>query len=453
MPMEKGPTGKAVKLKRSFVNRLFAELPSLIASNVISAAVADDIRRYYETRASGERRNTVFVVFGIVGSVLVGLGIILLIAYNWSAMTKAVKTVFAFALLAAGIGVSGFAYFTRRDSAAWRESAGTLLFLIIGAVLALIGQIYHLPSDTGAFMLTWVLLAVPVVYMLDASAPAVLYIAGITGWAGIAQSEGGHALLFWPLAAVIAWHFIRHFRENPFSVRSAFIAWSYALAACVSIGVSLEKVIPGLWIIIYSSYFAVLFLIGGIWLSEAPTIWQRPFYIIGSVGVSLLSLVFTFKECWHNVGIGFYRSGGKFHPVAAITDYILVAGLTLLAVYLFIVSIRKRKDIAVILFGLFPVIAAGCYLLAMYRLPFHPAWVFNLYACAIGVAAIISGIRGMRQGIVNGGMLIIAVLIFMRFIDMDLSILARAIVFLVIGCAFLAANAILAKVFKRSAPQ
>lgn len=448
MPMGTGTQVKAAP-NRAFTDRLLSELPALIADNVISAKIADDIRRYYTERASGTPRNTALIVFGIIGSVLVGLGIILLIAYNWGAMTKAIKTVLTFSLLAAGIGVSAYVYFKHKGTA-WRESAGTVHLLVIGAVLALIGQIYHIPSDTGAFMLTWMLLAVPLIYLLDASMPAFLYIAGITVWAGYAQSEGGHALLFWPLAALAAWHFIRHFRKNPFSARSSFIAWGYALAACVSIGITLEKVIPGLWIIIYSSYLAVLFLLGGLYYSEAPSIWQRPFFIIGSVGTAVLSLVFTFDDCWHHVGIYHYRAGGRFHAIAAIPDYILVVGFFATAVFLFITAIRKRQSAVVIAFGALPIIAALCYIAAMFTPPMPSMLIFNIFALALGVSAIVSGIRSARQGIINGGMLIIAVLIITRFIDMQLSLLTRAVVFLVIGAAFLVTNAVLARALKKA---
>ncbi|MEK6793738.1 MAG: DUF2157 domain-containing protein [Spirochaetota bacterium] len=447
--MDRDDTPKTASPSRSFINHLLSELPVLISSNVISAKTADDIRRYYDSRAAGDRRNTAFIVFGIAGSVLVGLGIMLLIAYNWGAMTRSIKTVLTFALLAAGIAASAYAYFVKRSSRAWGESAGTVHFLFIGAVIAVIGQIYHIPADTGAFMLTWMLLAVPLVYLLNASAPALLYIVGITAWAGYAQSEGGHALIFWPLAAVIAWHFIRHFRENPYSVRSSFIAWGYSLAACVSIGISLEKVVPGLWVIIYSSYLAILFLIGGMWFEEAPTIWQRPFYIIGAIGTAVISLIFTFGDCWYNVGIHHYRAGGRFHSFAAIPDYILLIGLFSLAVHLFIVALRKHRRVIVLVFGALPFVTLGCYLLAMFKAPVHPISIFNLYSFVLGVAAIVHGIRYTRQGIVNGGMLILAVLIGARFVDMHMSLLIRAVIFLIIGASFLVTNAVLARMFKR----
>ena len=58
----------------------------------------------------------------------------------------------------------------------------------------------------------------------------------------------------------------------------------------------------------------------------------------------------------------------------------------------------------------------------------------------LGVAALFIGVRERRLGKINGGMLILSVLIVMRFFDMDIGFIAKGIVFIVLGIAFLVAN-------------
>ena len=54
------------------------ELPHLVANNVISAQTATDIERYYAGKKDPEN-NMLLTVFGVLGGLLTGLGIILIL--------------------------------------------------------------------------------------------------------------------------------------------------------------------------------------------------------------------------------------------------------------------------------------------------------------------------------------------------------------------------------------
>ena len=58
------------------------DIPELVKADIISQDTADKISAYY-CRQAGQSTNRLFVVFGILGSIFVGLGIILIIAHNW----------------------------------------------------------------------------------------------------------------------------------------------------------------------------------------------------------------------------------------------------------------------------------------------------------------------------------------------------------------------------------
>ncbi|OQW95147.1 MAG: hypothetical protein BWK77_08005 [Verrucomicrobia bacterium A1] len=77
--------------------------------------------------------------------------------------------------------------------------------------------------------------------------------------------------------------------------------------------------------------------------------------------------------------------------------------------------------------------------------------LFNAYVLVLGVAALFIGVRERRLGKINGGMLILSVLIVLRFFDMDIGFVAKGIVFIVLGIAFLLANIFVSRWMRRAA--
>ena len=68
------------------------------------------------------------IVFGVLGAILVGLGMVLIIAHNWDDLSRMTKTGLAFLPLLLGQGLCGYVLLRKQDSVAWRESATAFLF-------------------------------------------------------------------------------------------------------------------------------------------------------------------------------------------------------------------------------------------------------------------------------------------------------------------------------------
>src|SRR5579871_1548607 len=148
---------------------LYDQLPVWVSEGVLPADAAEKLRRRYgEPPAAGGKQWAV-LIFGIIGAVLIGAGIILVVAHNWDDLSRPARTVLAFIPLLASIAVGGLALIRYSDSAAWREGAGAYWALTIGATISLIAQIYQIHGDTARFFLTWILLALPIVYLLDSA--------------------------------------------------------------------------------------------------------------------------------------------------------------------------------------------------------------------------------------------------------------------------------------------
>ena len=431
-------------MNKKGIRWLYRELPELVTKGILAPESAERLRQYYSSIKGKSGRRIALIVFSMLGALLIGAGIILLLAHNWSNLSRPVRTIFALAPLILAQLLAGWTICCQKESVAWREGTATFLTLMIGASIALVGQTYHVPGDMGNFLLTWMLLSVPLVYLLGASLPVILYLAGITAWAGYAQSMGGHAILFWPMAALIVPYFVQSAKKGRYTIRTIILAWAIALCLCVATGVVLEKVLPGLWIVIYASLFAVLYFTGGHWFDEAPTIGQRPFYSVGAGGIFVLSLLLTYKWFWREIGWDYYRAGGRFHKFAAIPDYVLLAALLIGALCLLVTCVRRREG-AKLLFGVLPILTVIGYVFAAGKNVIFPLILFNLYLFVLGVGTITNGLRKGRLSIVNAGMLILMVMIVARFFDTGMGFVIRGLAFIIIGIGFLTTNLVLVR--------
>ncbi len=419
---------------------LYRELPALLNDGVVNAETAEKLRAYYGEIKEGGKGRFVLILFGALGALLIGSGIILLLAHNWDELSRAARTVLSFVPLLIGQALAGWTLARKNESVAWREGAATFLMLAIGASISLIGQTYHISGDLGKFLLTWMLLSMPLVYLLGATAPAILYLWGITAWAGVRQYEAGHALFFWPLAALVIPHFWQTVKENRYGIRAVWLAWGISLSLCVATGIVLEGALAGLWIVVYSGLFAVLFLVGSSYFGESSTLWQRPFQTFGAAGIAVLALLFTYKWPWEKIGWANYRTGAAFHAVAAIFDYVLAAALVLVTLY-FLFGQMHHWQISTLLFGVVPIISIiGYVFTASSTNEAFALILFNLYLFALGLITTITGIRNSQLGSVNAGMLILAALIVARFFDSDLGFVIRGLAFILVGIGFLLTN-------------
>lgn len=440
-------------MNRRAIGWLYAELPGLVAAGVLTPEAADRLRAHYGAEAGRGRRLGV-VICSILGALLIGAGIILLLAHNWSELSRPARTLLSLAPL-----LAAQAFATRQltrpapgPGAAAREGIGLFWSLALAAAIALIGQTYHIPGDLGGFLLTWALLTLPIAYLLKGAVAAGLYLVLITAWAGYAQGCGGHAVAFWPLFAALLPYAIGRMRANRYGPVSAWLGWILALCLCVATGITLEKVMPGLWIVIYASLFGILYLAGGYWFAGAPSAWQRPFHVAGACGGAALAFLLTWEWPWDDVGWHFARHAARFHAQAAWLDYAWATVLPVTSLCLLVTAVRRRQP-GRLLYGVLPLLAIPAFaFVAGGGDETGPQLLFNFYLFVAGAGTIIQGARSARLALVNGGMVMITALIVARFLDDDFSLVVRGIAFILIGAGFLATNLVLARRLKGPCP-
>lgn len=420
--------------KKNGIIWLYRELPELVRNQILDEGAAERLRDHYGPAPEQRRRSLGLVICAALGAMLVGLGIILLLAHNWADLSRLQRTLLSFAPLLLGQLLAGWAWLRRRSSLAWCEGAAIFLFLAIGASIALVGQTYHISGDLPRFVLVWMLLGAPLIYLLGAALPALIYWFGILWWCVLGAGEDLPVMFFWLLAALPMPFLWRLVMEKRRTLAAAWLTWGLALCLAVGLGFSVHDVLEWLWAPLYLAFFAVCFLAAGQWQAAAAV--RRPFRLLGSWGTVGLMLVLTFKDVWRElIQHRFYVAGWSAWP-----EYLLLGVLLLLAIGLLLRSMICGQWLEC-LFGL---AAPGITLLILASpklLSLSPVLLLtNLYVLVLGGAVLRDGLHNGQLPRINAGLGVLSALIAVRFFDSQLPFTVRGVLFILIGLAFLAVN-------------
>jgi len=411
------------------------ELPQLVAHNVISAQTAADIERYYANKKVPES-NILLSVFGVLGSVLVGLGIILIFAHNWDDFSRTTKTLLAFLPLVVFQGLTAYTLIAKKSNV-WKEAAGTLLFFAVGASIALVAQIYNLPGNMGSFLITWVVLCLPLVYILRSNTLAVLHLV-LSTWYGV---EVGYVsdtqpYLYLLLLVLFIPFYYRLIKQQADSNITTVMHWLLPLSTIIVFGSFVNEHFRFV-ILLYVSFFCLLYALGRLpYFSH----YRRTGYTsFGETGILVLLFVSTFNDFWDMVSVN------NSMPIGTIIFWmvLIAAGI---AINWFSDKQFKNPDWLLWVGFAFPVL-----FLCSLASTGMATVASNLLILAFGCITIKQGVDNLQFRTLNFGLLVITVLTICRFFDTDMSFAIRGLLFLVVGVSFFAANYIVARK-KRSNP-
>jgi len=429
-------------MNRRAILWLYGELPKLVRAGVLDQAAAERLHAHYGDVRPISGMRFIVAGFAILGGLLIGAGIILLLAHNWEELSRPVRAALSFAPLVAGQLLVGYALWRKADSTAWCEGTAGFLAISIGASIALIGQTYNIPGNTANFLFTWLLLGIPLIYLVNSTTAAVLALAGAVSWAGAAQAQGDHALWFWLFAGLVAPYGWMVHRRDSAGYREQVLAWTACATLCIALGIVLEKNIPGLWTLVYSALFAIFYIAGRQGAGGGRV---NAFQTVGALGAVVLALLFTYDWVWEDLGAGAFRRGNRYHDAGLVQDSILT-GVTLGGAVVLLVMNQRWRDLRTLPFGALPLLTLVCFGARHVPLPvWVPMVVFNLYVLVLGVLVLVAGVRREHLALTNGGMGLIAVLAVLRFFDANLGFTVRGVLFILIGAGFLVANVVIAR--------
>jgi uncharacterized membrane protein len=414
---------------------MIKDIPELVKAEVISQETADKIRDFYQKKG-GQSTNRLFIVFGILGAILVGLGIMLIIAHNWDELSRTTKTLLALLPLLFGQVLCGFVLIKKQDSVAWRESGTAFLFFAVGASISLVSQIYNIPGNLSSFLVTWMLLCLPLIYVMKSSIASLLYIIGITYYAGETSYwsyPSSESYFYWILLLTIIPHYYLLYKKKLESNFMIFHNWLIPLSVIIILG-TVAKQTNELMFIAYFSLFGLLYLIGDLDSFTKRRTRNNSYKVLGGLGTIVLLLTLSFDWFWEDLrGKNFL-----FDEVISSPEFFASAIISLCASGLLILQLKNKslKDVKPItpVFILFII----TFLIGLSS-PLSVV-LTNVVVFAIGILTIRDGAKLNSLGVLNYGLLIITALVVCRFFDTDLSFVIRGGLFVTVGIGFFAIN-------------
>lgn len=159
---------------------LLAEIERWKAEGVVSAEQAARLRERYEKPESGPPWG--LILFATAGAIVIGLGVILLFAYNWDEIPKFGKLALVFgAVIAAHAG--GIRLLARDG---WQPKLGEALTalgtMFYGSGIWLVAQIYNIDEHYPNGFLFWALGALAMAWAIRSTANGLLAAVLLTIW-------------------------------------------------------------------------------------------------------------------------------------------------------------------------------------------------------------------------------------------------------------------------------
>jgi len=418
------------------------ELPKWQDAGLVTPDQAERIDAYYSNQKTADKSyGLVLILFGIIGSLLIGGGLILIVAHNWSELSRPARAVASVLPLFVSQLLAGWVLLKKDDSTAWRESVGIAWSLMIGLAIAMVAQTYHMPGSFDTFTMTWMLLTLPVLYLMRSISVLLIYLAGIVTWGFTSEGIRGHSNEFW-LLLVAALPLIRHWiSSQPFGGRATLSRWSLIIVLIIALMgfVSYDSEVA--WLITNVFFAASLFGYGVLIERDAPSGWQKPALIASTVLLAIFAYCMTWYWFWEEID-DFSIRPGKEGPWVYISALVIVSVAYALS---YAKTVMSRSPVALLWASVPLVFVIGLAVMQIEHAVLFLTWIMNAYVLAAGLITLWSGVRYASLMRVNVGMAVVASLIISRFFDEEFSILARAFVFIGLGIVFLFVNMRLAR--------
>jgi len=407
------------------------DLKKLLAANIIDKATAGQIEAFFENEKL-HRPQLVTLIFGVLGTLLVGLGIILILAHNWDYLPKTIKTGLAILLLVTGQVLALYAIVKKYHQKTWLETTAVFWTLMIGASISLIAQIYHISGDFNRFLITWLLLALPVIYLMRSSLTAILYIIGvfIYGLRINFWHSTANIYAFSGLFLLILPYYIYLIRKQKDQNALSFMHWFLTLTILFNFYHYYHNQ-SHLIFLGYATLFSIFYMISNRSYFSGQKLYKNAYKLTGILGASLLLIFLSFKTIWQQIIKNSVTD--SLNSLAYVITLLLL--LTAGALLFFL---RKKSQKIQVFAYMFIWISLNY--LAGYINPVIPFILINLSVLFLGIYYILKGQKLQSLWHANFGLILISSLIISRFFDVKMSFTTRGLLFLLVGAGFFVAN-------------
>ncbi|MCQ2579185.1 MAG: DUF2157 domain-containing protein [Treponemataceae bacterium] len=253
------------------------------------------------------------MILSIISSLLIGGGIISLIAYNWNDIPRFAKSIAAFVICIMAPVLYVVLTKLRRTEFEQKskEFFAILWNLLFGGSIAFISQTYRMASNPVAFFIAWLFISIGITYALKSYCSFCFSLLLTVIYCIYSQQFTCNvAVLFYPAM------FLNYFfaRKN----KKCFYIWLIELISLIS--VVFEKCLPGLWIIAYVSINVLL-------LNYAEKTNDKNCRILGYVQAFALAVILAIPHFWEKIGFAYYRDNALYNRLGGLVDYIVTFAL------------------------------------------------------------------------------------------------------------------------------
>jgi uncharacterized membrane protein len=414
------------------MNQTRKYLPEWVNQGIITQDQEKQILAWMEAK-QGKMPGLIFWI-SLLAGLLVGLGVLLIIAHNWDELPHAMRLSLALLPALAGTALMLFAALKRNQNLIWMELGSLSQMIGLGASISLISQVYHIAGSMESFLFSWLLVYTPTQIILSGRVSLLLYTI-LANWfvtsSGFSHSPDAHPMhVFWMLGCIAVSARNLYLKGNAMvflRVYSWFLpplfAWGMG-----TLGFQAKNV--ELLFLVYTG-LVLLTLILGEWLKY----YQERFNFNGlrfwgRMGLFVIFSMFSYRFFWDHI-----IHDELFRKSDFIRDKLLWIGLGFIAIGAFIFIRKKFKDAFA---DIQPDVAAIIiYIVAFFVLgkfaPLAGMILTNLMMLLLGIYYLQKGVKTQSLLWLNYGLLWLFLLLIYRFSDVNQGYLARGLFFIGLG--------------------
>jgi len=419
------------------------DLNELLEHRVVDEETAQRIRTYYQHKSTESRSSRFLLILSLIGVVLVGLGLILIIAYNWEDFPKWSKIAVAFLPLLA-TQVSGvFVLRNKPEKMLWTESISLAILFALGLAISLLSQIYHIEADISGFLKWWIILAAALPIIFQSRSVSLGLWIGMGWYLTTIPWSQNQVYDFFPLLIILGlWIWYVNQWKNGLN-QNLLILHHWAIPIVLTIflfynsGQLCERLVIPACLILFLAFTAIAF--GPF---SGQRILSNGYRVAQFLGIWIVGMIMTFDFFWSGNKTGELLNCFFSHNFIGPAILLLTGGL--LTWYYFKKRITLEPDNMVWLgISLIPVLIIGDFS------PPTGQWIANLVVVSAAAKLIYDGVTGESLLVVNMGLLALTVWVLAWFFGHDFSFIWKGMLFIALGLLCFGINAMIIKKQKR----
>jgi hypothetical protein len=405
------------------------DLDDLVRNQIIDTATAERIRAYQLSIGSGPSGHRLSQMVVLAGIILIGLGLLLIIRYQWHMISVFYQTLLACIPLVLAQGYGAYLILKKEHSIFQDELAALSILWALGIATSLVWHIYTLDWNLHFFLQTWIQLAFPLIFLFRSGLTSLFIWIGLA-WYITTSNHFDRNLHYVYSALFLGIATSRYIMANRQEDSRLVWLWHQVLVPIVWILFAFS-IAPGTCERSFLVIILVLFFLFQTWAdSPLAAHWRgtRFFEYFAFIGFWTIGFLYAFSSIWTT---GRYTPERACFSPAAIGTMTVFGGLALFLIRYkspgFYQTLKTKK-----MYWFFAILLS----LGLAGFGWEPAWakfVAHSVIC-IGVAWMIHQAISTDDLIrLNAGLLLLGAWLMALFFQSSIPLIWRGIAFLVLG--------------------